>query len=332
MIVKGNRTTTPDDILCYIDEAKILEFYLGITNLPTVICSPLREDDTRPSFGLYYNESGKLVYYDYSTRDAGGVFDLLMKMYKLSFQDVLNKVYEEVILKIPPGELVKIDYKGVKREFKSVPTKIQVKTREWRNYDLDFWAKYGISKPFLEFGDIYPITHVFIEKQGVSFTVPAEKYAYVYVEFKDNTPTYKIYQPYSKDYKWMNNHNKSVWDLWSKLPESGDKVIITSSRKDALCLWENLNIPSTSGQAESVVFKSHVVDLLNSRFVNKYVLYDNDFNSENNWGRINGEKLASMYGFKQIEIPSEYESKDPSDLYKNHGKDVFLKVLNNLLI
>ena len=32
-----------------------------------------------------------------------------------------------------------------------------------------------------------------------------------------------------------------------------------------------------------------------------------------------------------IEIPKEYESKDPSDLYKNHGKEVYLKIMNEIL-
>ena len=38
--------------------------------------------------------------------------------------------------------------------------------------------------------------------------IPCEKYAYAYIEFKDGLPTYKIYQPFSENYKWLNNHDR----------------------------------------------------------------------------------------------------------------------------
>ena len=53
--------------------------------------------------------------------------------------------------------------------------------------------------------------------------IPAEKYAYVFVEFKDNVESLKIYQPFSEFYKWRNKHDSSVWDLWEQLPETGEK-------------------------------------------------------------------------------------------------------------
>ena len=32
---------------------------------------------------------------------------------------------------------------------------LQVKTREWTSYDLEYWKSYGISKEWLQFGNIY---------------------------------------------------------------------------------------------------------------------------------------------------------------------------------
>ena len=118
----------------------------------------------------------------------------------------------------------------------------------------------------------------------------------------------------------MNKHDGSVWDLWTKLPDKGDNLIITSSRKDALCIWANTGIPSLSLQAESYLPKQHVVQQLKDRFKNVYVLYDNDFDSSENHGRELGNLMAKEFDLIQIEIPDEYKSKDTSDLYKKLWK------------
>ena len=141
----------------------------------------------------------------------------------------------------------------------------------------------------------------------------------------------KIYQPYSTNFKWMSKHDASVWDLWTKIPEKGDKLIITSSRKDALCLWANTGIPSLSLQGEGYIPKEKVINQLKDRYKKIYVFYDNDFKNEVNNGRNYGKAIADKFDLQQIEIPTEYKSKDPSDLYKNWGKEVFLNVINSLI-
>ena len=172
---------------------------------------------------------------------------------------------------------------------------------------------------------------MFITKNGKDMIIPCEKYAYAYIEFKDGVPTYKIYQPFSENYKWLNNHDRSVWDLWSKLPETGENIIITSSRKDALTIWANTGIPSTSGQAESVTFKGNVMDQIKSRFKNVFVLYDNDFDKPENYGRIYGKELAIKHNLIQIEIPEYYESKDPFQFRTKHGEEIFKNTFNFLI-
>lgn len=330
MISNGNQTITLDDILDYKTEIEILEFYLDIKDLPITINSPLRKDNNA-SFRIDYSDNGRISFYDFGgINEHGGLFDLLMRIYQLSFTDILIKIYNEMII---GKSLTKIkrDKINFTNNYKSKIEKLNVKVRKWRDYDLEFWSKYGISQQWLEFGDIYPISHIFITKKDEDMIIPCEKFAYAYVEFKDGKTTYKIYQPYSENYKWINKHDKSVIDLWSKLPSSGQNLIITSSRKDALCIWANLNIPSICLQAESYAAKENVMQQLIDRFENIYVLYDNDFNSEQNWGRIGGQKIAQMFNFKQIEIPDEYQSKDPSDLYKNHGKEKFINTISKLI-
>lgn len=329
MISSGSRTISTCDISSYLSEEEILEFYTGISDLPLIVPSPLRPDKN-PSFSLSVNEHGLVRFYDFGTDESGGLYDILMILYKMSFSEVLNMVYDEMIDGKDIEKKVRINA-VYERKIKPRIDDLKVKVREWRDYDVKFWSSFGVNNYWLQFGDIYPVSRMFIYKGGEEMIIPCEKYAYVYVEFKDDRPTYKIYQPFSDKFKWINMHDKSVWDLWSKLPTHGDKLIITSSRKDSLCLWANLNIPSICLQAESTGPKEHVVYQLIERFRNIYILYDNDFKSEKNWGRINGEKLSSKFNFKQIEIPMIYQSKDPSDLFRNHGEKVFKEILNKLL-
>jgi hypothetical protein len=226
---------------------------------------------------------------------------------------------------------MKITFKGVKGNYRNNTT-LQVKVRPWRKYDLEYWESYGISLPWLKFGQVYPISFIIINKNGTKSVVPAEKYAYAYLESKDGIITFKIYQPFSKDYKWINKHDSSVWDLWIQLPKEGENLIITSSRKDALCIWENTGIPTCSLQGEGYIPKKKVIDILKKRFKNVFILYDNDFASDKNHGEIFGSHLANEFGLTQLKLPLAYASKDTSDLCKNHGRKIVNKVILNLIL
>lgn len=315
------------DVLAKTSEEGVLAKYLSITKLPCAINSPLRQD-SKPSFGIYYDGNNKIKWKDFATGECGNLWSLLSKMWGIPFDKVLLRVYNDSIEnnKITCNKL----HKSAKKHTQSV---IQCKIREWKQHDLDYWETYGISKKWLMFGEVYPISHIFFTKNGVTYTFPADKYAYVYIERKDNKATLKIYQPLVKDKskKWYNSNNSSVWDLWTKLPKTGDKLIITSSRKDALSIWENTGIPSVSMQAESVLPKPQVIQELKDRFSKVYILYDNDFTNPDNPGRNLGKRLSEMYNLIQIEIPDKYKSKDSSDLVKNHGRNTLKEVILNLV-
>ena len=330
-ISKGARNNVPlSDILDYLTEEQILNMYVDTNRIPCTIQNPSR-DDNNASLSITYSDKGKLRFHDFGNNFSGGLFDFLMEVFQSTFKDAVIRVYEDMRKKELPVKIVRENIQETIKQITSVITKIDVKVRKFRDYDLKFWSSFGISQEWCRFGDIYPISHIFILKDGVTITLPAEKYAYAFIEFKDGNPTFKIYQPYSENYKWLNKHDKSVWDLWTKLPQTGHTLIITSSRKDALCIWATIGIPATSLQAESLDPKSNVIQQLKDRFDRVYILYDNDFKNATNVGRINGAKLAKLFDLIQIEIPEIYKSKDPSDLYKNHGKEEFLKILNELI-
>lgn len=324
MVARGSDSTSIEKVNDLYSDFDIAHKYLGITCVPEVINSPLRQDNN-PSLGLFINNrTNSLWFKDFGSGEKGSLYDLLAKMWNVS----KDKVYDRILEDMPAPALIRKH--GVKVYRKSAG-KVEVRVREWRDYDIAYWDSYGISLPWLKFGEIYPISHIILTKNGHSYPIPAEKYAYVYVERKDGIVSFKIYQPYSKEYKWMSKHDSSVWDLWTKIPEKGDKLIITSSRKDALAIWSNTGIPALSLQGEGYIPKEHVVQQLKDRYNKVYVLYDNDFQSEENHGRMYGKMIAERFNVTQIEIPEKWKSKDPSDLVKNHGRGVLRRVIYELV-
>jgi hypothetical protein len=311
-----------DDILNKVSEVDILNHYLGVSTLPILINSPFRQDKN-PSVSIFINNNNNVIFKDFGTHKSYNIWSFLEEYWCCTHEDVLLRLYKDIDkIKSISGTL-KIQ---TSKKYVHNSSVLNVTIREWYDYDLEYWDSYGISKEWLKFGRIYPISQIFINNNRF----PAEKHAYVYIEKKDGNITMKVYQPFSTRMKWLSKHDNSVWDLWDRLPKKGNKLIITSSRKDALCIWSNTGIPSISLQGEGYIPKEHVVQQLKDRFNLIYVLYDNDFNSDINNGRIFGQSLANKFGLKQIEIPTEWKCKDTSDLCFKWGRNVVKQVIEEL--
>lgn len=325
-ISKGKSSVSLDDILSKVTEADILSYYLGVTEVPTIINSPLRQD-RRPSFGLYSSDGVRIFYTDLATKDSGGLFDLLGKMWNCSFKEVLTRVNED-ISKFCGGANIHSYTPCAVRSTNSYnkDTNLQCKVRDWRSYDIEYWASYGITLEWLKYAEVYPISHKIVIKDGHRYVFGADKYAYAYVEHKEGKVTLKIYQPKNtKGYKWSNKHDKSVISLWTKIPEYGDKVCICSSLKDALCLWSNLGIPALSIQGEGYNMSNTAVNELKRRYKEIYILLDND-----EAGLKDGLSLSESTGFINLVLPKFKEGKDISDAYKVLGKERWLKLIKPL--
>lgn len=326
MISSGNFSGTLDDVHRVTTQAQITSYYLGIKDIPCIICSPLRRDE-KPSMGIYSPNGTDVNFIDFGTGERGSVFTLLRKMWNTSFADTLKRICGDftrfstsasVGASIPSCRIV-----GNPDHSRSGD--MQCKVREWRDYDIRYWESYGVPLKWLKYADVYPISHTIITKNGNSYVFGADKYAYAYVEFKEGKTTLKIYQPYNKSgFKWANKHDKSVISLWTKVPEYGDKICICSSLKDALCLWANTGIPALAIQGEGYSISNTAISELKRRYKEIYILLDND-----EAGVQDALKLSESTGFTNIVLPEEYGAKDVSDLYlllqdKEHFKSIIL--------
>ena len=322
---KADNITLPE-IVSKISESEILYHYLGIKDIPCVINSPLRED-RNPSFGLYSKDGEHIFYKDFSTKEAGSTFTLLSKLWYLNYQETLNRIYKDLIENnyTPTNTIRKTT--RIHTINNTNNSKLDVKVRDWRDYDLEYWGSYGITLDWLKWADVYPISYIIITKEGKTYTFPAEKLAYCFVEYKEGNITLKCYQPKTKDRhkKWYNKHDRSVVSLWTKIPEYGDKVVICSSLKDALCLSANTGIPALAIQSESNGMSETAIKELERRFTKQYIILDND-----EVGILDGFKLSLATGFTNLVIPPFDGGKDLSDYRQLFGKDAFVQMIKNL--
>lgn len=329
MISSGKSSFTLDDVLRVASEAQIVSYYLGILKVPCIINSPLRQD-RHPSFGLYSPNGTEINYIDFSTRDSGTIFTLLKNMWNLDYPEVFKRICQDFSKFNSKATVIKSSKCNITSQGSSSNIDMKCKVREWKDYDLEYWASYGITLPWLKYANVYPISHKIIVKDGKEFVFGADKYAYAYVEFKEGKTTLKIYQPFNKrGFKWANKHDRSVISLWTKVPKTGDKIVVCSSLKDALCLWANTSIPAIAIQGEGYGISNTAINELKRRYKEVYILLDND-----EAGLRDGEKLSASTGFINLVLPNINGAKDVSDLYKSlenkkRFKNIILNLFNN---
>lgn len=321
-ISPGRPSVSLRDVLEVATEADIAARYLGVPSIPCVIQSPLRQDN-HPSFGIYSPDGVEVNYIDFSTHQGGRLFTLLTLMWNISFEEVCARIYND-FCRAQSASNVGIRPSNVQIR-RSGPNNVRMecRVREWQSYDIAYWESYGIPLAWLKYAEVYPISHKIVLKDGQRYVFGADKYAYAFVERKEGNVTLKIYQPFNKaGFKWANKHDKSVISLWAKVPQTGERICICSSLKDALCLWANTGIPSLAIQGEGYPISETAVTELKNRFKNVYILLDND-----RAGIEDGVSLARATGFKNLVLPQFEGGKDVSDLYKAKGRDGFLKII-----
>lgn len=318
VVGKTSSSISKTEIFSKFSEAQVLNTVLPeVTEIPCIISSPLRVDK-HPSFSFYMSDNNHIRYIDYAnTNVKGGLMDFLCEYWGCSFNQALDKICKLMI----KGGNVTIKPKQIKtftRKESNALTKIEVKIRPWRDYDYEYWESYGITEQWLKYAGIYPISYKIVTKKdtptdkGNRYIFPADKYAYVFTEYKDNRLQLKIYMPYNtKGFKWCSKMDASVIGLWTKIPEFGDKVILCSSLKDSLVISCQLHIPTLCLQGEGYGISDTAIKELKRRYKKIFICYDTD-----KAGIEDGKKLAERTGFTNI-VPNLGNCKDVSDYFKS---------------
>jgi hypothetical protein len=325
---------TADDVEKYCDAYDLFRHYVGEFKMGKPVLSPLRSEKD-PSFAIYV-KGGTVLFNDFLL-GGGDIIKFIMMRFNLSYREAIAKA----VFDSGHGDKFRTDaqmqYKPILRHHQKLEeyqVQIRVKARVWTPKDLKFWKEFGINESTLKKYRVSPISHIFFNRK----IVVADTYAYCFTEMKDGTPSYTIYQPFSKTGKWFKSHDASVFYGWSQLPETGDKLIITKSMKDVMTVDSITGIPAVSLQSEKTNPKEHIIKQLKDRFKKIYLIYDNDYENlaldKPNWGRQFGNELATKFDLIQCEIPDNqaklYSAKDLSDFAKFGGEIRVKMLVNNI--
>ncbi|HEY8361781.1 MAG TPA: hypothetical protein VIK77_02710 [Tissierellaceae bacterium] len=304
-------------LLHYIPDLKI-----GINH------SPLRRD-LHPSFFTYIS-NGVFFAKDLRTNKFYNAESLLSEKLNLPYKKLIPKLYEDLKNKKSNPNLVLTRGKNNKHLNSKKSFSLGVNKRDWKKHDIEYWKQFNISLKQLKRYHVDPISMYYLYIDDIEIIKKAEKYAYVYREFKDGKVTLKVYQPYSKTDKWYAEGTKDIWEGWSQLKNT-DILIWQKALKDSMCIDENTPFASCNLRAESIFPKPKVVKELKQRYKQIYILGDNDFDKAENWGRIMATKLSEFTGLPRIEIPDEYEAKNYSDSVHKYGVEKTNEILFKLI-
>ena len=315
-----------DVILGKITEYDIFMYYCpSFKKLGTKFRSELREDKT-PSASII-SWSGNLLYKDFGYPDhTFNCFSYVQFKFNVPFINALKIIDCDFNLNLSNNKednLFTMGYLGYSQtqpKFIEKQTIIQKKHRPWNRKDANFWGKYLVSKKILTMFAVEPISHFWINNNR--FTCKSISYAF---KFKNR---YKIYSPYEEKNKWLSNTKKTDVQGYDQLPNKGERLIITSSLKDVMCLHA-AGYNSIAMQSEMQIPDEKLINELKERFNIIEILYDNDFEKANNPGQTMAKKICDLYGFKNVYIPDKFKSKDPSDLVNKVGSFNELKNILN---
>jgi len=305
-----------------ISHKEIYDYYCNNDlQIKSLYKSPLRDNDSTPSFNILYNFQGKLIFKDFGY-SSGDVYNFVQLLFGCDFYTALNKIAKDFRL---TSKSVIIPTKRIIIEDKYDKQIIPV-FKSFTSTDYDYWNRYHIPLTLLLEKNVSACKYIYLKKD-IETTL-------LWAEYNNSNPIYsykvsdkyKIYRPLAdKKSKWLSNTTNFDIQGLENLPAKGELLIITSSMKDVLVL-NVFGFNAIAPCSEGALIPESIMDFLWSCFDNIVVLYDSD-----KAGQEGAEKLIKAYpGIVNSMIPYEYEAKDISDFIEHYGFDFTKQLLKSL--
>ena len=301
----------------------VFQYYLNLpeqlTGQNIKIKSIFNPNDKTPSFCIYVNETiMQYKFKDFSTGKNGNKVDLVKLMFNIEYPEASRKIVKDYNMFVKTNGVQKIDFKP---ESKWVIN--YIKERSWTITDKKYWLSFRIGKTLLDAFNVKPIEYYTLVKENsekIENLRCGSKWCYGY--FDKNGEVYKIYQPFSKKYKFYKA--KSYLQGIDQLKYNKPYLVICSSLKDALCLkGMGYNVEVLAPDSENTMIKPHIIEHLKKKYKKVITLFDND-----QAGLEAIEKYKNLYNLHGCVLPM---SKDISDAIKNYGLEKVHTILKPLL-
>lgn len=278
---------TSSEILLIISEYDIFKRYCSnFKEINVSFFSDLRITDTE-NCRIFITFNNELKYRDFKLGETLNCFQYVMKKFNCIYFEALNIISVDFNLK---SGLISIESRIITAndEFKlkitnNIPKEksiIQIITQPWNSIDFNYWNSYKIPLSKLDEYNVFSAKTVFLIKgtKRVIFNYSKINPCYAYRFDNNNSYSYKIYWPLTKDkkFKWLfSGGAQSDIEGIDCIPLIGEKLILTKSLKD--CISYNLiGIPAISLQGEANKLEQSLVNKLLKRFNKIIVNYDED--------------------------------------------------------
>ncbi len=306
-----------------VDEYTLYCFYLGFEpELRKSYNCPFRDDD-KPSWSLFETKFTDSTC-EYRWKDSGAglsgdVFTLVQHLYGLSSRTAaVGRIREQISTGFSEEqreEQGKITIN--KRPQDHGSTSINIRARCFSESGLGFWARYGISATTLTNYQVQEVELISLRNDDMAQPIIVYPkglcFAYRVID------KYKIYQPYSADYKFRNNYTEKMIEGFFQLEYKQDTLIITKSLKDVMVL-NTLGYEAVSARSESTRVPEEYLRYFEQHYRKIVILFDND-------GKHNGH----LYPYSKVFVPVSSGAKDISDYRKLHGEEKTRELLRELL-
>ncbi len=316
-MIEVRSNITKEFIFERVSQEEIFERYMGIRpDLTITYVNPLRSDPS-PGCRFYYNDKGVLRFNDFSQKWNIDCFALVMHIESCSFGQALKKIAEDFT----------IDKKEVRYDLptpNNSAATIEYSSDIWKKKHIDFW------KPILLYGDsnndvirvlehfkVKPIKAFWIN--NIRYNISNRENAFVYLIGNK----LKIYLP-NRSYNRFYQNGGTLTQGWEQLPESGLFALITKSYKDVISLY-TFDVPCIAPASENTFISNEQWDSFDSRFTNKFLLYDNDYPGKKNMVR----RLKEHNSLIPLLFSKDYE-KDWTDNLIKYGPQEMLDILETI--
>lgn len=311
-----------EGILERVDEYTLYCHYLGfVPDFGMKYTSPIRPDDSDPSFGIFAAKKLKRREYgwkDQGNGESGDIFRLIQKILALRFgsctyYEAIAHIKSEFGLgpQLDSRPIKLVQYSAVPKE----PMEIKVKARSFESYDFRYWEQSNINDKILEEYFVKPIRYYFTYSSQTIPKFPKDLGYWYYIH-----PKNKLYFPYErKEFKFRNDMTERELEGFAQLKFKQNLLVITKSYKDVMSL-ASFGYEAVCARAESILIPQEYLTFLESKYKHILILFDND-----------GKHKANEYVYDKVFIPLASGTKDVSDYCKQYGPSATANLLNHLL-
>lgn len=298
------------------NDTDIFRHYFGDFKVSRAYPSIFRKD-LKPSTTFFISPGGRVFYYDFGTGERIGAIEFVMKLFSIDRKAALLKINSEVKRSSPTSQHI----------IKKLPTKLNVKVRNFLPEDLAYFSQYNISQIELEHEEVYSVDEYLINGNRIQTKPGVLRFALIARHYENEDMAYvKIYSPNSSPYKWVSNIPLWVPFGLNRLKCKSDTLIITKSVKDKIVLGKVFS-DVIGLQSENIgAIRGEDMETLKSMYKHIKIAFDGDAP-----GRLASSTYADMYGVEEMLMPehiyTESGIKDYSDYIKRFGFEQFKELV-----